>query len=646
MREKLARISLAALLAAIIGSAPARAGGSLETFDITGHVPSLIPGQFNARVVRIFNDPRCIPVSFQVNSTLDPIPNPLGSGPIVKLAQARTALQKAFDTWNGIPTSYIEEKIAGTVANPGFAGWDMINELSFRPQTAILGGLIALTTSVTLMQDTTLRDGDDINGDGIPDVSSHISTCVVGSDGRTKFPAGFYKAGTILDVDVQFNTSQFRFTVNDADVDTNTASTDLQGTATHEFGHTIGLSHVLDNQLSPTDGTSATMFPFVDTGDPPSELSQRTLSSDDSAWASYLYPEGTATSGPAAIQPGDIPFNFVYGLIKGSVTHGVLNEPVAGASVSATNLLTNAMVSSAYSGTTQLTYDPATNSLNLISAAYDILNGDYTMPVPLGLYKLGIEATDGAPVSAFNVNLTTEIGGIFGQQGFNEGFWGGPLESATEVNPGLAIPVAGIPSLTVSHVDFVTNNQINLSNFGSRDKVGFSSLPAGTYYAVRIPASQISAVNPGGDLYIQEALYDTFVFDSSVVPVFAEATLTTGTVNGGTVKVDLAHPLAKVTGFIGQENDFSPFYFPFPDLLGQVVKQKIAGGQAQNLFLVLRIPTTTPFPGVSAKPPQIWLDDGIDAPIYGMSYVSTDGNTWSQRTDTNFRFALVVAKAR
>ncbi|HEX4499185.1 MAG TPA: hypothetical protein VIE43_26145 [Thermoanaerobaculia bacterium] len=646
MREKLARISLAALLAAAIVSAPARAGGSLETYDITGHVPSPVPGQINARVVRIFHDPRCIPVSFKINSTQDPIPNPLGSGPVVKVAQARTALQKAFDTWNGIPTSYIEEKIVGTVANPGFVGWDMINEVSFRPQPAMLGSLIGLTTSVTLMQDTTLRDGDDINGDGIPDVSSHISNCIVGSDGRTKFPAGFYKAGTILDVDVQFNTAQNRFTVNDSDVDTNMLSVDLQADATHEFGHTIGLSHVLNNQNSPTDGTGATMFPRIDLNDPPSEFAWRTLAGDDIAWASYLYPEGTAASGPAAIQPGDIPFNFVYGLIKGTVTHGALNEPLAGASVSATNLLTNEMVSSAFSGTTQLTFDLATGGLGLISPTYDILNGDYTMPVPLGLYKLGIEALDGAPVSFDEVNFTTLIGGIFGQQSFNEGVWGGPLEAANEVNPGLAIPVAGIPSLTVSHIDFVTNDQINISNFGSRDKVGFSSLPAGTYYAVRIPASQISAVNPGGNLYIQEALYDTFVFDSSVVPVFAEATLTTGTVNGNSVKVDLAHPLAKVTGFIGQENDFSPFYFPLPDLLGQVVKQKIASGQTQNLFLVLRLPTTTPFPGISAISPQIWLDDGVDAPIYGMSYVSTDGNTWTQRTDTNFRFALVVAKAR
>lgn len=641
MREKLVRISLAALLAAVVGSAPVLAGGFLDAFDITGRVPSPIPGQINARLVRPFHDPRCIPVRFQLNSTQDPIPNPLGSGPVVSLAAARTTLQKAFDTWNSIPTSYIEEKITGTVANPGFVGYDMVDELSFR--TPANFGLIANTPIVTLMEDTTFHDGDDINGDGIADVSSHISSCVVGSDGRTKFPAGFYKAGTILDVDVEFNTGQFRFTVNDADVDTNTSSVDLQGTATHEFGHSIGLSHVLNNQKSPTDGTGATMFPFVDTGDPPSELSQRTLDSDDIAYASFYYPEGTAVSGPAALQPGDIPFNLVYGVLQGSATHGVLNEPIAGASLSSVDLLTGAEATSAFSGHSQLSYDPSTRSLYLVSPSYDILDGNYSLPVPLGLYRLGIEAVDGAPVSSGTIGLNVLIGDIFGQQNFNEGFWGGPLESAHEVQPGFGLPVVGIPGLTQSHIDFVTDDQINLSNFGPRDNIGFVDEPAGSYYAVRIPASQVSGLNPGGDLYIQEALYDTHVGDHSVVPVFAEATLTTGTVSGTSAIVDLAHPLAKVTGFVGEDDDFAPFYFPFPDLLGRQVKQQIASGQIQNLFLVLRLPTRTPFPGVSAQPPTLWLDAGV--PAYGLSYISDDGVHWSQRTDVNFRFSLVVAKA-
>lgn len=649
MRRAFTRISVAALLAAAIGSAPALAGGFLESLDVTGFVPSPIPGQVNAKLVRIFHDPRCIPVPWHVNNTIDPIPNPLGP-PVITLADATATFKKSFDTWNGIPTSYIKEQIVGTTANPGLAGFDMVNELTFSTSSGF--GAIASTPSITLIADSQLNDGDDINGDGTPDVSSHITTCTVAPDGHTIFPAGFYKAGTILDVDVQFNvktSNGFRFTVKDADVDTNPLSVDLQATATHEFGHSLGLSHVLNNQKSPTDGNAATMFPFVDTGDPAAELAQRTLDSDDIAYASFYYPEGTAATGPAALQPGDIPFNLVYGTIKGSVTHGVLNEPVAGASVSATNTLTGELFATAFSGTSQLSFDPNTGGIFLVSPEYNILDGNYTIPVKLGLYNLAVAPVDGSPVPASSVSLNAQIGAIFGQQNFNEEYWSGPgpLESAVEVDPGFALPVAGVPGLTIPHIDFTTNNQVTLSNFGSRDFIGFTAQPAGSYYAVRVPASQISAVNPGGDLYIQEALFDTYVVDASVVPVFAEADLVTGTVSGGTATLDLAHPLARVTHFIGRDNDFAPFYFPLPNVLGKLVRRGIDRGDIQNLFIVLRLPTTTPFPGVSATPPTIGLDGGVasnDAPIFGYSYVSTDGVTWNQVTNFNFRFSLVVTR--
>ncbi|PYQ66390.1 MAG: hypothetical protein DMF53_03645 [Acidobacteria bacterium] len=647
MRRAFARISMAALLAAAIGSAPALAGGFLESLDITGLVPSPIPGQVNARLVRIFHDPRCIPVPWHVNNTLDPIPNPLGA-PFLSLADATTAFNKSFAAWNQIPTSYIDERIVGTVANPGLAGFDMINELTFRTSSGF--GAIASTPSITLIADSQLNDGDDIDGDGISDVSSAITTCTVAPDGHTIFPAGFYKAGTILDVDVQFNvkaSNGFRFTVNDADVDTVTRSVDLQATATHEFGHSFGLSHVLNNQKSPTDGNGATMFPFIDTGDPAAELAQRSLDSDDIAFASFYYPEGTAASGPAALQPGDIPFNLVYGTIKGSVTHGVLNQPVAGASVAATNALTGELFATAFSGTSQLSYNPSTGGIFLVSPSYNILDGNYTIPVKLGLYNLSIAPVDGSPVAANAISLNAQIGAIFGQQNFNEEFWNGPLESAVEVDPGFSLPVAGVPSLTIPHVDFITNDQVTISNFGSRDFVGFTGQAAGSYYAERVPASQISAVNPGGDLYIQAALFDTFVFDSSVVPVFAEADLVTGTVSGSTATLDLAHPLARTTRFIGRDNDLSPFYFPLPGVLGKLVRKGIDRGDIQNLFIVLRLPTTTPFPGVSALPPLIGLDGGVasnDVPIFGYSYVSTDGTTWNQVTNFNFRISLVVTK--
>ncbi|HEY2293497.1 MAG TPA: matrixin family metalloprotease [Thermoanaerobaculia bacterium] len=646
MRKAFIRTSAAALLAAVLGSAPALAGGFLETIDITGRVPSPIPGQVNARLVRIFHDPRCIPVPWHVNDTLDPIPNPLGA-PFLSLADATTTFKKSFDAWNNIPTSYIDERIVGTTANPGLAGFDMINELTFHTSSDF--GLIASTPSVSLIQDTQLNDGDDIDGDGTPDVSSAITTCTVAPDGHTIFPAGLYKAGTILDVDSQFNvkpSNGYRFTVNDADVDTNTRSVDLQATATHEFGHSFGLSHSVNNQKSPTDGNGATMFPFIDTGDPAAELAQRSLDSDDIAFASFYYPEGTAASGPAALQPGDIPFSLVYGLLKGSVTHGVLNQPVAGASVAATNVLTGELFATAYSGTSQLSYDPSTGGIFLVSPSYNILDGNYTIPVKLGLYNLSIAPVDGRPIAADTLN--GEIGAIFGQQDFNEEYWSGPgLESAVEVDPGFSVPVAGVPGLTIPHVDFVTNKQVTISNFGSRDFVGFTGRPAGTYYALRVPASQITAVNPGGDFYIQAGLFETFVFDRSVVPVFAEADLVTGTVSGGTATLDLAHPLARTTRFVGRDDDFAPFYFPLPNVLGKLVRKGIERGDLQNLFLVLRLPTTTPFPGVSALPPTIGLDGGVasnDAPIFGYSYTSPDGVTWTQSTTFNFRFSLVMTK--
>src|SRR5215470_1522323 len=205
----------------------ALAGGALEQINITGAQPSPIPGQVVAKLIGIKWDTRSIPVRYSMNNTLDPIPNPLGA-PVLTLAQAQAGLQVSFDAWNQIPTSFIDMQITGTTANPGLAGFDFVNELTFR--TAAGFTAIASSPSTSLMEDTVLQDGDDIDGDGDSDVSSAITECAdVDGDGDIEFPAGFYKAGTILDNDVEFNTKAtttngVRFTAGDDAVDTNVNS--------------------------------------------------------------------------------------------------------------------------------------------------------------------------------------------------------------------------------------------------------------------------------------------------------------------------------------------------------------------------------------------------------------------------------------
>lgn len=623
-----------------------RAGGALETIDITGAGPSPIPGHLLARVIGIRWDSRSIPVQYRVNNTLDPIPNPLGA-PFLSVAAATTTLQASFNHWNSQPSSFINMQIVGTTSNAGLVGFNFVNELSFRTSAGF--SAIASSPSTNLITDVTLVDGDQIDGDADSDVSSAITTAQdVDGDGDIEFPAGFYKAGTILDNDVQFNTkvsNGFRFTVDPLQADTVTRSIDLECVATHEFGHSFGLSHVLNNQTSAADGNGATMFPFIDTGDPASELSQRTPDIDDIAFASFFYPEGSAASGPGSLQAGDVPFGLAYGLITGELRHGVLNQPVAGGYLHAINRDTGEETVGAFSGTTNLSFNPANGGLFFVpSVAQAIPNGNYVIPVPKGNYNVRAEAVDGSPVAAANISFTCQIGNFFGQHNFIEEFWNNNKEGVVEREPGDGKNAHVNPGFITSGVNIVTNRIFNVSGFGARTNIGFINPPAGGFiYAVAFPASQISALNGGNPTVIQAGLFDTAVVDASAPVQFANAWLTTGVINPDTTAtINLATPLRSSVALLSQDLDFGSFYFTEPKDLSEVIRAGIADGSIQNLFLVLQIPGS-PFPGVSNQPPLVGLSS--QAPILQRSFLSTNGGiSFNRRNDFNFRFSLIASE--
>lgn len=627
------RTIISAIAALGLGSGTAIAGGSLDAFEFTG-VSTLVPGLEDVNVIPIFWDERCA----QVEYTLDTIPPNAGTPLEIDINTVRDELQTSLDQWNAIPTSFIEMNITQvrTIGN-GVRGFDFINELTFETPPGF--GALASSPSVNLIRDSVLAPGDDLDGDGDSDVYDPnvegLNVCTdIDNDGDIEFPAGFYEAGTILDNDVQFGEA-ILWEVNPSA----TGGADIQAVATHEFGHSHGLSHSFLNLISESDGTGATMFPFIDTGDPISEFGQRDLHVDDIAWSSLTYPEGSGPGPLASLQPGDVPFEDEFVVLTGTV------ENAGGLGIPGGNVygrLKNgdrSIPAEAAAGTVRLVGTPAAGVF-VLPPELGVVNGDFRLPMPAGNYEVFLQSPDVGGADASNISVTSIVGEIYGLHGFDEeGISPGNQEGAFEDRPGKSQTRVLRTNKSPKSADFIVNESVQLENFGDVDFGGTGAVlgQSDVIYATRYSNAEVLALlNDGASP--STALFNVTAFDASQVARFKRISLTLGSLNGdGTIAtIDLNNPLRSMSDFAAQDGDLSPFYFNGANGLGNSLRNAIDDDPSLDVFVVLEAFNDVEL-GASGLPPLLAID--VDGP-FGESFLSINGGPFEVQTTRNWAMQL------
>ena len=627
-------ISTLGVASLLFASSFSHAGGNLDTFNFIG--VERAPGINSVEVVPISWDPRCASVEY----TLDTIPPNVGTEAEISLEDTFVELQTSLDQWNQIQESFISMNITQvrTIGN-GVRSFDFINELTFETPDDFTA--LASSPSTSLQEDTECLVGDDIDGDGDSDVFdpqvAGRNTCFdFDGDGDIEFPAGFYTAGTIMDNDVQFGAGVLWSTQEGSD-----GAADIQAVATHEFGHSHGLSHTALNQVSNVDGSGSTMFPFIDIGDALAETQTRSLHEDDIAWSAFTYPEGSADTGLAALQDDDIAFASKYAVLTGEVLRDGVG--VVGASVFAeTNGSLSERTVTAISGTT-LVDELADGTIDVAPPEIATVNGNYQIPLLRGNYNLGVQALDGSPVAGTAVSITAAVGFLNGEQDFSNEFLSTPSqETSNEIEPGRSINVPALPERPFSDLDFVINDELVLTAYEDTDFIGTGMVvgQSDVVYAVRFSnASVLETLSTGAIL--TTATINTGVIDPAQVPTFKSAFLTTGRLvaDGTVADVNTGFSFRGTQGgFFADSTDDTPIFFNGANGLSNRLFNELIRDPSLDLFVVVE--TENDFiTGASGLPPLVGVD--VDGPLFGDSFLSLNGGNLEVVETLNFGIQLV-----
>lgn len=575
------------------------AGGNLDTFKFTGQ--GIAPGIEAVDVVPIRWDERCSNLQYVINSAA--LPNQ-GTPLEVSIEDLEQAIRQSFDAWNDIPTSFISFEIVDS-RDTGNAvrRFDFVNEITF--STAPGFTALASSPSTSLQQDIDLVPGMDINGDGDSDVFDPavegINECAdIDGDGNIEFPAGFYRAGTILENDVQFNPNVPWST------QPSPSAADIGAVATHEFGHSHGLAHDFINQISADNRFGSTMFPFISISDPEAEAATRQLHADDIAWSSFNYPEASF----------DEEFTVVRGTISDLDGLGIL-----GANVYAVDQAGDIAAVTAHSGTLRVL--GTGDGLFVAPPAIGIVDGEYELPLPRGNYELFVQSPDVAGATGGNISTTSLGSAFYGQVGYDEeGIGPRNQETAFESRPGLAQQLVVRPGARpIENIDAVINETVQLQDFTVQDFGGTGlAIAPGVIYAQRFSnEDMLSLLSTGAE--IASATFQVTAFDAVGAPRFERAALALGLVNGdGTV--ELVETLAEQSEFVGQDGDLSPFYFNAANGLGRKIEKKLRKDPGLDVFVVLEAFDNPELRPGGGTPPLLALESAAS----GNSFFARDGS--------------------
>jgi hypothetical protein len=605
------------LLSAVLGTsissilaAYALASGPGRQLDIQANFGRQVIDLQESDLIGISWDARCANVQYTLNTSLTANQ---GSQLEIPLEEVREIFNQGFKQWNSIRSSFINMRIVASVdlGDRPRQAFDFINEVTFTTEDGF--GALASSPSSSLQEDATFVAGEDLDGDGDPDVFDPaqvgINTCTdIDQDGDIEWPAGDYKAGTIIDNDIQFN-REVMWETEPQNTEQSNASVDLLAVAVHEFGHSHGLAHSAVNQTSRTDGDGATMFPFIDPDDHVSELQTRRLHTDDISASAFIYPEGSAQTGIAALQRGDIDFTRRFDVLKGSVVNGQTNDPIVGAVVQAVDSF-GRVISSTISGEARVEIVEEEGFGVFDSFVFEEVvpvNGDFVLPVPKNRnYAVKITPLDGRPVAPARVSETARA--ISGTPLFTEEFYNGKREAAIEPDPSDAVRVRSSTRRAQS-IDFLIGENRRFRNAGfftdgdaqQNLLLPFVENAKFATYAERFDGQEVlDSLSRGSRL--ASTIFSTTSEDPSVVSNFRSVDLTLGKVSDdGTVNISMT--IDRQFFVTANQEDATPVTYSRQARVNRIITQALQRDAELDVFVVIN---TLPYrEGPSGVPNQI-----------------------------------------